>query len=106
LPVSKTKKHAGFDATEDKSGDFFCAKMPFLVTFCDISRSTGEITPFGVFSDAFPGHKMQVHVLTAPGILVICEVTYPSTNWDQRCLSLAIQWTPVCPTWEDAEQLP
>jgi hypothetical protein len=30
----------------------------FLEAFCDISHRLGGITPFGVFSDAFPGLKM------------------------------------------------
>jgi hypothetical protein len=32
----------------------------FLEAFCDISHRLGGITPFGVFSDAFPGLKMRV----------------------------------------------
>jgi hypothetical protein len=32
----------------------------FLEAFCDISHRLGGITPFGVFSDAFPGLKMWV----------------------------------------------
>jgi hypothetical protein len=32
----------------------------FLEAFCDISHRLGRITPFGVFSDAFPGLKMRV----------------------------------------------
>jgi hypothetical protein len=35
--------------------DFF-----FHEAFCDISHRLGGITPFGVFSDAFPGRKMWV----------------------------------------------
>jgi uncharacterized membrane protein YagU involved in acid resistance len=30
----------------------------FLEAFCDISHRLGGITPFGVFSDTFPGLKM------------------------------------------------
>jgi hypothetical protein len=30
----------------------------FHEAFCDISHRLGGITPFGVFSDAFPGLKM------------------------------------------------
>jgi hypothetical protein len=33
-----------------------------------------RITPLGVFSDAFPGQKMRVHLLTAPGVLVTWKV--------------------------------
>jgi hypothetical protein len=32
----------------------------FLEAFGDISHRLGGITPFGVFSDAFPGLKMWV----------------------------------------------
>jgi hypothetical protein len=32
----------------------------FLEAFCDISHRLGGITPYGVFSDAFPGLKMCV----------------------------------------------
>jgi hypothetical protein len=32
----------------------------FLEAFCDISHRLGGITPFGVFSDAFPSLKMWV----------------------------------------------
>jgi hypothetical protein len=53
---------------------------------------TGKITPLGVVSDAFPGNKMWVHLLTAPCILVIWAVTHPSTNRTQRCLTLVIKW--------------
>jgi hypothetical protein len=38
-----------------ETGRFF-----FLEAFCDISHRLGGITPFGVFSDAFPGLKMWV----------------------------------------------
>jgi hypothetical protein len=41
---------------------------------------TREITLLGVFSDAFLGYTMQVHILTAPVILVIWAVTHPSTR--------------------------
>jgi hypothetical protein len=36
------------------------AYLFFLEAFCDISHRLGGITPFGVFSDAFPGLKMWV----------------------------------------------
>jgi hypothetical protein len=49
---------------------------------------------------------MQVHLLTAPGILVIWAVTHPSTNRAQRCLTLVIKWVPVCPTWQMSLPLP
>jgi hypothetical protein len=45
---------------------------------------------------------MRVHLLTAPGILVIWAVTHPSTNRAQCCLTLVIKRVPVCPTWLDA----
>jgi hypothetical protein len=48
---------------------------------------TGAITPPGVFSSAFPGHMMRVHLLKAHGILVMWAVTQPSTNRAQRCLT-------------------
>jgi hypothetical protein len=35
----------------------------FLEALCDISHRLGGITPFGVFSDAFPGLKMWVALL-------------------------------------------
>jgi hypothetical protein len=45
---------------------------------------------------------MRVHLLTAPGILVMWAVTYPSTSRAQRCLTLVIKWVSVYPTWQDA----
>jgi hypothetical protein len=63
---------------------------------------TGGITSLGVFSDAFPGHKMRVHLLPAPGILVIWVVTHPSNIWPHCCLTSVIKWVPVCQTWQDA----
>jgi hypothetical protein len=41
---------------------------------------------------AFPLQKMRVNLLTAPGILVIWTVTYPSTKLAQRCFTLVIKW--------------
>jgi hypothetical protein len=35
----------------------------FLEAFCDISHRLGGITPFGVFSDAFPGYWLTALVL-------------------------------------------
>jgi hypothetical protein len=61
---------------------------------------TGGITSLAVFSDPFPGQKMQVHLLTAPVILVIWAFIHPSTNRAQRCLSSVIKWVTVCPTWQ------
>jgi hypothetical protein len=58
---------------------------------------TGGITLFGVFSDAFSGHKMQVLLLTCTGILVIWVITIRA----QRYLTLVIKWVAVCPTWQD-----
>jgi hypothetical protein len=63
---------------------------------------TGGRASFGVFSYAFPGYKMRVHLLTAPGILVIKTVTSPSTIRAQRCLTLVFKWVPVCPNWQDS----
>jgi hypothetical protein len=40
----------------------------FLEEFCDISHRLGGITPFGVFSDAFPGLKMWVTFACATAI--------------------------------------
>jgi hypothetical protein len=37
----------------------------FFEAFCDISHRLGGITPFGVFSDAFPGLKMWVTLACA-----------------------------------------
>jgi hypothetical protein len=50
---------------------------------------TGGMNPLCIFSDAFPGHKMRVHLLTAPGRLVIWAVNHP-TNRAQRCLTSVI----------------
>jgi hypothetical protein len=47
----------------------------FLETFSDIAHRLGGITPLDVFSDAFPGHKMQEHLRTVPDIHVIWAVT-------------------------------
>jgi hypothetical protein len=52
---------------------------------------TGGITPLGVLSDAFPGHKMCEHLLTAPGILAIWGLTHPSTIQAQHCLTSVIK---------------
>jgi hypothetical protein len=38
---------------------------------------------------------MRVHLLAAPGILVIWVVSYPRTIRSQRCLTLVIKWAPV-----------
>jgi hypothetical protein len=59
---------------------------------------TGRITPLGVFSDAFLGHKMWVHLFTAPAVLVIWVVTHLSTIRAQRCLTSVIKSAPVRPT--------
>jgi hypothetical protein len=40
----------------------------FLEACCDISRRLGGITPFGVFSNAFPGLKMWVTFACATAI--------------------------------------
>jgi uncharacterized membrane protein YagU involved in acid resistance len=42
----------------------------FLEAFCDISHRLGGITPFGVFSDAFPGLKMWVTFACATAIFL------------------------------------
>jgi hypothetical protein len=42
----------------------------FLKAFCDISHRLGGITPFGVFSDAFPGLKMCVTFACATAIFL------------------------------------
>jgi hypothetical protein len=52
----------------------------FSFGFCQYLTQTGGITPLSVFSDAFPDHKMRVHLLTAPCILVIWAFTPPSTK--------------------------
>jgi hypothetical protein len=44
----------------------------FLEAFCDISHRLGGITPFGVFSDAFPGLKMWV---------TFCQQHSVQTKW-------------------------
>jgi hypothetical protein len=41
-----------------------------LEAFCNISHRLGEITPFGVFSDAFPGLKMWVTFACATAIFL------------------------------------
>jgi hypothetical protein len=43
----KTRAHSGI-----------WGRIFFLEAFCDISHRLGGITPFGVFSYAFPGLKM------------------------------------------------
>jgi hypothetical protein len=43
------------------------------------------ITHFGVFTDTFTGHKMRLHLLKAPDMLVIWAVTHPRTNRALRC---------------------
>jgi hypothetical protein len=64
----------------------FNSKEFFFDAFCDIlHKHAYKLLSIGVFSDDFPGHKMRVHFLTAPGILVIWAVTYPSTKRVQRC---------------------
>jgi hypothetical protein len=44
---------------------------------------TGGITPLGVFSDAFPGRKVPVHLLTAPGVPVRIHVLAGHNFGDQ-----------------------
>jgi hypothetical protein len=46
------------------------------------------------------GYQYMQHLLTAPGVLVICVVTHPSTIWAQRWLTLVIEWVPICLTWQ------
>jgi hypothetical protein len=74
---------------------FSCGVLPYFT-------QTGGITPLGVFSNALPGNKMRVHLLTASGTLVIWAVLHPITIRAQRCLTLVIKCVPVCPTWQDA----
>jgi hypothetical protein len=76
-----------------------------ICIYCGVLRYftlTDGITTLGVFSNTFPDHKMRVHLLTAPGLLVIWAVTHPSTNRSHRCLTSVIKWVPVCQTWQDA----
>jgi hypothetical protein len=63
---------------------------------------TCGISSLGVFSDAFPAHKMRVHLLTAPNVLFIWVVTHTSTIWAQHCSTLGIKWVTVCLAWQDA----
>jgi hypothetical protein len=42
----------------------------FLEAFCDISQRLGGITPFGVFSDDFPGLNMWVNFACATAIFL------------------------------------
>jgi hypothetical protein len=42
------------------NGKYFERLYNVLEAFCDISHRLGGISPFGVFSDAFPGLKMWV----------------------------------------------
>jgi hypothetical protein len=42
----------------------------FLDAICDISHRLGGITPYGVFSDAFPGLKMWVTFACATAIFL------------------------------------
>jgi hypothetical protein len=44
----------------EKAGTIGVGLFFFLEAFCNISHRLGGITPFGVFSDAFPGLKMGV----------------------------------------------
>jgi hypothetical protein len=44
---------------------FFTDPFFFLEAFCNISNRLGGITPFGVFSDDFPGLKMWVTFASA-----------------------------------------
>jgi hypothetical protein len=60
------------------------------------------MTPLGVFTDAFPGHKMWVNLLTAPSIQIIWTVTHSSTNRAHRCLTSVIKWVPKCTTRQAA----
>jgi hypothetical protein len=52
--------------------------------YCDISRRQAQITPLGVFSDAFSGRKMRFLLLyiTVPSVIVIWVVSgHPSKNY-------------------------
>jgi hypothetical protein len=47
-----------------------CKPFFFLEAFCDISHRLGGITPYGVFSDAFPGLNMWVTFACATAIFL------------------------------------
>jgi hypothetical protein len=51
--------------------DEYPASIFFSLCVLRYLAQTCGITPLGVFSDAFPGYKIWVYLLTAPGILVI-----------------------------------
>jgi hypothetical protein len=45
---------------------------------------------------------MRVHILTAPGVLIILIVTPPSTFRAPRYLTSIIKWVSVCPVLQYA----
>jgi hypothetical protein len=59
---------------------FIKLKLSMFCLFLFFFAQTSRITALGVFSDAFPGHKMQAHLITAPNALVTGVVTPPSTK--------------------------
>jgi hypothetical protein len=61
-------------------------KKKFLEAFCDISYRLGGITPFGVFSDAFPGlSSATANFLTHFIILIaVLENVPPNTGLQKR----------------------
>jgi hypothetical protein len=64
----------------------------FLEAFCDISHGLGGITPFGVFSDAFPGLKLWVTFACATAIflthfiisIAVLEKVPPDAGFQKR----------------------
>jgi hypothetical protein len=52
-----------------KTSLFTCVVLQYFMQI-------GGITPLGFYSDALTGQKMQVHLLTAPGVLFIWVVTH------------------------------
>jgi hypothetical protein len=64
----------------------------FLKAFCDILHRLGGITPFSVFSDAFPGLKMWVTFACATAnyltrfiiLIAVLENVPPDAEFQKR----------------------
>jgi hypothetical protein len=80
----------------------------FLEALCNILARRNNFSR--CLLQRFPRPQlMRVHLLTAPGILVIWVVTHPSTNRAQHCLTSVFKWVPAIPSrdllcWKKRQQ--
>ena len=79
IAISWTTDNQLLSDSEGSTGFFYWGILRYFT-------QTGGITPLGVFSDAFPGHKMRVHLLTAPSVKPVWGspiqvLTGPNVAW-------------------------